>query len=501
MKLAIVHCRASAGVDAPEVTVEVHISDGLPALSLVGLPETAIKESRDRVRSAIMNSHFDFPARRITVNLAPADLPKKDGGRFDLPIALGILAASDQIPDANLGDYEFAGELALCGTLRGFHGALPFALATRHTGRKLIIPLANTDEAALARDVVILPVTHLLDVCMHFTQEKLLASHHPQTILPATDYTLDLIDIRGQQYAKRALEIAAAGQHSLLMTGPPGTGKTMLASRLPTILPDMTDDEALTTAAVNSISGKKFNLERWKQRPFRSPHHTASSVALVGGSSPPRPGEISLAHNGVLFLDELPEFNRAVLEALREPLESGSVTISRAAHQARFPANFQLVAAMNPCPCGHWGNAQGNCRCTSEQIQRYQARISGPMLDRIDMHLQVATLPRGLLTQGCDPTAETSATVRARVIKAREIQLARARKPNATLAGNEIEKFCYLSTDLRSYLETTLERLHISPRAYHRILKISRTIADLEGTSQILRHHLAEALSYRQIKA
>lgn len=497
MSLAVVYSRALQGVVAPQVTVEVHLSNGLPSLSIVGLAETAVKESKDRVRGAVLNSQFEFFARRITINLAPADLPK-DGGRFDLPIALGLLAASEQIPGDKLGHYEFIGELALSGELRPIRGVLPAALQAHVAGRTLIVPRANADEAAMVSGLRVLAAGHLLEVCGHLTGRQTLPEHGV-VIAPAhNEYPIDLSDVHGQPHAKRALEIAAAGGHSLLMIGPPGTGKTMLASRLPSILPRMTDAEALDAAVVASISDAGFSVAHWGRRSFRSPHHTASGVALVGGGGIPRPGEISLAHHGVLFLDELPEFDRRVLEVLREPLESGCITISRAARQAEFPARFQLIAAMNPCQCGYHG--QSRCRCTVEQVQRYRARVSGPVLDRIDMHIEVASVSREVLrVDANDPNSESSATVRARVETARQLQMQRAGSINARLTTKLIAKLCKLSEPSQALIEQAMDRLGLSARAYHRILKVARTIADLAASPDIELPHLTEAISYRRL--
>ncbi|HEX7964628.1 MAG TPA: YifB family Mg chelatase-like AAA ATPase [Gammaproteobacteria bacterium] len=493
--LAKIHSRAQAGVDAPAVTVEVHQSNGLPALNIVGLPEAAVRESKDRVRSALINSRFDFPARKLTVNLAPADLPK-EGGRFDLPIALGILAASGQIDAAALKDAEFIGELSLSGELRPVRGALPAALKARKAGRALVLPLENADEAALVSGVDVLGARHLLDVCAHLAGRQRIASHASSLVSFRPSYD-DLADVRGQHQAKRALEIAAAGGHSLLFVGPPGTGKSMLAGRLPGILPPMTEDEALETAAVASISDAGFEARDWRKRPYRNPHHTASAVALVGGGSFPRPGEISLAHHGVLFLDELPEFDRKVLEVLREPLESGAIVVSRAARQAEFPAAFQLIAAMNPCPCGYLGDPSGRCRCTPDQVQRYRSKVSGPLLDRIDLHVEAPRVAREALRPDAPADGEASGTVVQRVVAARERQLARQGKPNARMSTREVNKHCKPDAPGQQLLERAMEQLGLSARAYHRILKVARTIADIAGHETLASTHVAEAVGYR----
>ncbi len=498
MSLATLYSRARSGINAPLVTIEVHLANGLPALSIVGLPEMAVRESKDRVRGALINSGFEFPARRITINLAPADLPK-EGGRFDLPIALGILAASGQIPAQALNCHEFIGELALSGALRPVKGVLPVALAAREAGRGVILPEECAAEAALVNDIPIHPANHLLAVCRHLIGEEGIPPFTGTPETTARQTHPDLADVMGQERAKRALEIAAAGNHSLLMIGPPGTGKSMLASRLPGILPSMTEQESLETAAIRSISNLGFSTADWQQRPFRAPHHTASGVALVGGGSNPRPGEISLAHNGVLFLDELPEFDRKVLEVLREPLESGQVTISRAARQELFPARFQLIAAMNPCPCGHLGDTSGrNCRCTGDQVARYRGRISGPLLDRIDMTIEVPRLPTQALSRPADKS-EGSQQVRQRVERSRELQLSRNGCPNSQLTGRLLEQSCLLTPQSRVLIERAMDQLSLSARAYHRILRLARTIADMEASEAILSTHIGEAISYRSL--
>jgi magnesium chelatase family protein len=500
MSLAVLFSRANTGVDAPQVTVEVHLANGLPALNIVGLPEMAVRESKDRVRSAILNSRFEFPARRITINLAPADLPK-EGGRFDLPIALGILAASGQIPEGNCSHYELAGELALTGELRPVKGILPTALGAREAGRALIVPEQNAAEASLVEGLGVYPARHLLEVCEHLIQGNRLSPHSGISSAENAATYPDLADVRGQHHAKRALEIAATGNHSLLMSGPPGTGKSMLASRLPGILPAMTDQEALETAAILSVSNHGFHAEVWKQRPFRTPHHTSSGVALVGGGSNPRPGEISLAHNGVLFLDELPEFDRRVLEVLREPLESGRITISRAARQAEFPACFQLIAAMNPCPCGYLGDESAkSCRCSPDQIARYRNRISGPLLDRIDMHIEVPKVPSQLLQGNDGETRESSTEVRSRVEQARSLQRSRnGGRPNGQLNSREVEQFCIPEKTAATLLQRAIDQLGFSARTYHRVLKLARTVADLAHSEVITTGHLSEAIGYRSL--
>ena len=498
MSLAIVYTRGRQGIKAPLVTVEVHIANGLPALNIVGLPEAAVKESKDRVRGALLNCHFEFPMQRITVNMAPADIPK-EGGRFDLPIALGILAASGQVPKASLPNLEFLGELSLGGELRPVTGVLPVALQARDSARSLIIPIHNADEAALVENASILPARHLLEVCAHLNGQRPIAPVTTRPPAPPEEALPDFADVHGHFQAKRALEIAAAGGHNLLMLGPPGTGKSMLASRLPGILPPLTDEEALESAAIASVGDTDFDPRRWRQPPFRAPHHTASAPALVGGGGNPRPGEVSLATHGVLFLDELPEFDRKVLEVLREPLETGAITISRAASKVDFPARFQLIAAMNPCPCGYLGDASGRCRCTPDQIARYRGRVSGPLIDRIDMHIEVTRVPQEMLRLGSAGGEESSALIRSRVMMARTRALARAGRSNARLTPPQIKRDCPLSEEGHRLLETAIDKLGLSHRAYHRILKVARTIADLATADAIGIPHLSEAIGYRRL--
>ncbi len=495
MSLTQLTTRAQDGVSAPEVNVEVHISNGLPAFTMVGLPEAAVRESRDRVRSAIINSGFEFPARRITVNLAPADLPK-EGGRYDLPIALGILAASNQINASKLGDFDCYGELALSGKCRNVDGLLPALIASKQAGKQIIIPAGNRPEASLVRDVSIYSCDSLTQVCASLNGGEALPIIESTESYNLGTFQNDLSEVYGQHQARRALEIAASGAHHMIMMGPPGTGKSMLAQRLNTILPLMSENEAMSSASIRSISHKPVNADNWLQRPFQSPHHTVSGVALVGGGSNPKPGEISLAHNGVLFLDELTEFDRKSIEVLREPLETGKIHISRAARQAEFPAEFQLIAAMNPCPRGC--DSIQTCACSLEQLNRYRNKLSAPLMDRIDIQIELPRLEHNELINHRQRSQESSKQVRKRVIKARNRQLERQACLNAKMTNHQIEQYCELDQATEQLLLISIDKLRLTARSYHKILRLARTIADMAGELNILSTHLAEAIAYRQ---
>jgi magnesium chelatase family protein len=499
MSLAIVQSRAEQGISAQEVSVEVHLTGGLPRFSIVGLPEAAVRESRDRVRSALINSNFEFPRKKITVNLAPADLPKV-GGRYDLPIAIGILAAAGVIPQSSLSDKVFIGELALTGALRKTRGALVTALSLRSLGLQLCLPQDSAQEAAVVPSIKLLPANHLLDVIAGLTGQSEFESV-ATPVMVSSQILKDMNDVKGQAFAKLALTIAAAGGHNALLYGPPGTGKSMLAERFAGILPSLSIEQALEAAAIASVSNDGMDTNFWLKRPYRSPHHSASAVSIVGGGARALPGEISLAHNGVLFLDEFPEFDKKVLENLREPLESGKVSIARAAYRTTYPAEFLLIAAMNPCKCSFLGDAANpeRCRCTPAEIQRYRSKLSGPLLDRIDMHIEVPRVPQEILTAPSPESEPTSDQIRLQVEEVQSLQTSRQGCLNSKLSPKQVDKFCTLDSESQNLINTAMLKLGISARGYHRILKLARSIADLDKSVQIQQLHLAQAIQLRNL--